>query len=46
MMRWIIVEDLRRVTVGEFPKIRMKVEKEDVKEIVITKTTAIIIGNT
>jgi hypothetical protein len=44
--KWIIVEDLKRRTIGEFPNIRLRVEKKDVKEIIITQTTAIIIGNT
>jgi hypothetical protein len=43
--KWLIMEDLRRRTAGEFPKIRLIVEKKDITQIIITKTTAIVIGN-
>ena len=42
--RWIIVEGLDRKTTGEYPRIRLRVERADVKKIVVTRTAAIITG--
>lgn len=43
--KWILVEDLTRRTVGEFPAIRLRVESKDIKKIVVTKTAIILRGN-
>jgi len=42
--KWIIIEDVRRKTSGEYPKLRLKIEKKDVKNIIVTKSTIIIQG--
>ena len=42
--KWIIVEDLTRTTAGEYPNIRLRVERKDIKKIIITKTAVIIQG--
>jgi hypothetical protein len=42
--KWILVEDLTRVTTGEYPMIRLRAEREHVKEIVISKNAIIIRG--
>ena len=42
--KWIFVEDLARKTVGEYPMIRLRVEREHVKEILMTKNAIIIRG--
>lgn len=42
--RWIVVEGLDRKTVGEYPHIRLRVERENVKKIIVTKTAAVISG--
>lgn len=42
--KWIIVEDLNRKTLGEYPHIRIRVEKTDIRKIVATKTAIIIQG--
>ncbi len=42
--RWIIVEDVGRKTTGEYPKIRLRMERKDVKNIVVTKTAIILQG--
>lgn len=43
--KWILVEDLTRKTVGEYPAIRLRVEREDIRKIVITKTAIVLRGN-
>ena len=42
--KWIIVEDLNRKTIGEYPHIRIRVEKTDIRKITVTKTAIIIQG--
>jgi len=42
--KWIIVENLNRKTIGEFPHIRLRVERENIKKILITKSAVIIEG--
>ena len=42
--KWIVVEDLTRKTIGEYPNIRFRVEREDVKKIIMTKTALILMG--
>jgi hypothetical protein len=42
--RWIIIEGLRRKTVGEFPKIRMRAESRDVGTILVTQTAVVVQG--
>jgi hypothetical protein len=41
---WIIVEDVTRKTIGEYPNIRIRVERESIRKIIFTKTAAIIMG--
>jgi hypothetical protein len=43
--KWILVEDLTRKTVGEYPAIRLRVEREDIRKIVITKSAIVLRGN-
>jgi len=42
--RWILIEDLNRKTIGEYPHIRIRVEKADVRKITVTKTAIMIQG--
>ena len=42
--KWIIVEDLNRKTIGEFPQIRIRVERENIRKILVTKSAVIIEG--
>jgi len=42
--RWIIVEDVDRKSVGEYPKIRLRIEKKDVHRIVTSRSATIIQG--
>jgi len=42
--KWIIVENLSRKTIGEFPNIRLRVERQNVKKIVVTKSAVVIEG--
>lgn len=41
---WLIVEGIDRKSVGEYPKIRLRVERKDVARIVVTRTAVIIQG--
>ncbi len=41
---WLALEDVTRHSVGQYPNLRFRVEKEDVKEIVLTGTAAIVVG--
>lgn len=42
--RWIIVEDIDRKSVGEYPKIRLRIEGKDVERIITTRTALVIQG--
>jgi len=42
--KWITVEDLTRRTIGEYPHIRIRAEKSDIRKILVTKTMIIIEG--
>lgn len=42
--RWIFVEDLTRKTTGVYPMIRLRVERDDIKSIIVTKTTIALLG--
>jgi len=42
--KWLVVEGLTRKTIGEYPNIRFRVEREDIKKIVVTKTALILMG--
>jgi len=42
--RWIIVEGLDRRTIGEYTHMRLRVEREEIKTILVTKIAAIISG--
>jgi hypothetical protein len=41
---WVVIEDVDRKSVGEYPKIRLRVERNDVERIVVTRSTIIIQG--
>ena len=43
--RWIIVEDIGRKTSGEYPKIRLRIDRKDIRKIVVTRTAIVIQGN-
>lgn len=42
--KWIVVEGLTRRTIGEYPYIRIRVEKSAIQRVVVTKTMIIIQG--
>jgi hypothetical protein len=42
--KWILVENLSRKTVGEFPHIRLRVERQNIKKMLVTKSAIIIEG--
>jgi len=42
--RWIIVEDVVRKTVGELPKIRIRVERKDIGNVIATRSSVIIMS--
>ena len=42
--RWIIVERVKRTTFGEYPGVRIRVEREDIGNITVTGTTIVIRG--
>ncbi len=42
--RWISIEDVDRKSVGEYPKIRLRIEKKDVQRIVTSRTFVAILG--
>ncbi len=41
---WILVEDVDRKSVGEYPKIRLRIERKDVERILLSRSAAIIQG--
>ena len=43
--RWIVIEDASRKTTGEYPKIRLRMERKDVKNIIVTRSTIILQGS-
>ncbi|MDA4123154.1 MAG: hypothetical protein OK456_08260 [Thaumarchaeota archaeon] len=44
--RWIIIEGADRRTVGEFPKIRLRADRKDVGDVIVTRSAIIITGPT
>jgi hypothetical protein len=42
--KWLVTEDLTRRTVGSYPGVRFRVERKDIKNIFVSKTTVILIG--
>jgi hypothetical protein len=42
--KWILVENVRRETCGDFPHIRIQVRREDLKKITLTQSCIIISG--
>ena len=42
--RWILIEDLDRRSVGEYPSIRLRIDKEDVHRIITTRTSVVVQG--
>jgi len=42
--KWIIVEDVPRKTIGEFPGLRISVEGKDIEKINVTRSSIVIIG--
>jgi hypothetical protein len=43
--RWIVIEDLARRTSGEYPKIRLRIDRKDIKSVVVTRTTVVFQGS-
>lgn len=43
--RWIIIEDVGRKTTGDYPKIRLRIDRKDIENVIATRTTIIIQGN-
>ena len=44
--RWILIEDLDRRSVGEYPSIRLRIDKKDVDRIITTRTSVVVQGKT
>lgn len=42
--RWLIVENVTRHSIGQFPNLRFRVERSEITNLVITGTAAIIVG--
>lgn len=42
--RWIVVEDASRRTVGDYPKIRLRMERKDLSNIIVTRTVVVLQG--
>jgi len=40
----IVVEDVDRKSVGEYPKIRLRIDKKDIQRVVTTRSTVIVQG--
>lgn len=43
--RWIVIEDASRKTTGDYPKIRLRMERKDITNIVVTRTVVVIQGS-
>lgn len=41
---WIVIEDVDRKSVGEYPRIRLRIERQDVDRIILSRSTVIIQG--
>jgi hypothetical protein len=42
--KWIISEDVQRKTVGELPRIRVRVDEQDIGKIIVTRSSVVIVG--
>jgi hypothetical protein len=42
--RWIVIEDVDRKSVGDYPRIRLRIDKKDTDRVFATRTTIIIQG--
>lgn len=42
--RWIVVEDVKRRTSGEFPKVRLRIDSKEIGKITATRSAVIIEG--
>jgi hypothetical protein len=42
--RWLIIEGVDRRTFGEFPNIRLRVERDNIEKITVTRTTIVLQG--
>lgn len=42
--RWILIEDADRKSVGEYPRIRLRIDKNDIDRVFATRTAIIIQG--
>ncbi|MDA4136538.1 MAG: hypothetical protein OK449_06030 [Thaumarchaeota archaeon] len=42
--RWIVIEDADRKSVGDYPKIRLRIDKKDIDRVLTTRSTVIIQG--
>lgn len=43
--RWIVIEDAGRKTVGDYPRIRLRMERSEVKNIIVTRTVIVLQGS-
>jgi hypothetical protein len=43
--KWIAVENLPRMTTGEYPNIRLMAKRADIVNVVVTNTCIVIVGN-
>lgn len=43
--RWIVVEDASRRTTGEYPKIRLRMERKDIANIIVTRSVVVLQGS-
>lgn len=43
--RWVIVENTNRKGVGDYPKIRFRVDKKDIGRVIATQSAIVIQGN-
>jgi hypothetical protein len=42
--RWIIIEGVNRKTVGEYPELRIRVERKDIAGMTVTQTAIVLAG--
>lgn len=43
--RWIVLEDIARKTWGEYPNIRLRIERSDIGDIMVTASCVVIRGS-
>jgi hypothetical protein len=42
--KWIIAEDIPRRTIGELPKIRIRIEHKDIGKFIVSRSSVIVVG--